>query len=188
MVHRAGQEDPMAPASESGAGDDPGPETTKKAPKRGRQQGDKLFVCPELDVAKNSWPEAHRLVAVQGIGDTEDGGMWFTRVNKSGPSSSKLPSTIGAYVLVLDPCVDAADLLQLACTLLNQVEHDVFAPGLCVSMIKQIFAQIEDAGKDLCKARSVTGGGTVAYSTMWGDPQENDYIENECKCSCHCCA
>ena len=61
-----------------------GPETSQKQP-RGRKAGDKLYRIPDI----GTYPDAHRMVAVQANADEDEGGKWYARLHKSAPSSSK---------------------------------------------------------------------------------------------------
>ena len=57
-----------------------------------------------------------------------------------------------------------------------------------MSAAKNLFKDIEKWGDKHAKMKSVTGGGTLEFVGMWGDKEnDNDYVENDCKCCCCLC-
>ena len=61
--------------------------------KRGRKTGDRLYIKATLHgkdtLDAETYSEDHRLVAVQGNADPEDGVKWYKYAGKSNPSGSK---------------------------------------------------------------------------------------------------
>ena len=80
---------PAAP--EENEAPDTAPKDTQS--KRGRKTGDALYRKPTLSgkdtLDAETYSEDHRLVAIQGNTDKEDGGKWYKYAGKSNPSGSK---------------------------------------------------------------------------------------------------